>query len=115
MVIIALLAFASGGQVALARTTDVPEITTAMVTSAYIVLVVGLHPLTLDHRPRNRRLFFVLNLILGSFIGAIAYQYVGPSFAFLLAAIVKFVVSAALFFNHPVREEVREDNGVIAA
>ncbi len=35
-VVISLIAFASGGQVAMARTVNVPEITTAMVTSAYI-------------------------------------------------------------------------------
>ena len=106
--IISLLAFASGGQVALARTIDVPEITTAMVTSAYIDIAVGLHPLQLNHRPRNRRIFFILNLVLGSFIGASAYRYVGPSFAFLLAAMVKFVVSTAFFFNRPVPEDSDE-------
>lgn len=108
--IISLLAFASGGQVALARTIDVPEITTAMVTSAYIDLVVGIHPLTLNHRPRNRRIFFVLNLILGSFIGAAVYRHVGPSFAFLLAAIIKLAVSAAFFLNQPVREVVGDSS-----
>jgi hypothetical protein len=39
-IVTALLAFASGGQVAMARTVNVPEITTAMVTSAYIDLLV---------------------------------------------------------------------------
>lgn len=99
MGIVALLAFASGGQVALARTVEVPEITTAMVTSAYIDVAVGAWPVKLDDRPRNRRILFILNLLLGSFIGAVAYRYVGPSLAFLLAAVVKMGVSAALFFN----------------
>ncbi|KAJ5215469.1 uncharacterized protein N7498_001876 [Penicillium cinerascens] len=38
--VLALLAFASGGQIAVARTINVPEITTGMVTSAYIDLIV---------------------------------------------------------------------------
>lgn len=102
MGIVALLAFASGGQVALARTVDVPEITTAMVTSAYIDVAVGSWPLKMDDRPRNRRILFILNLVLGSFIGACAYRYVGSSLAYLLAAIVKLTVSVALFFNKSV-------------
>lgn len=110
--IITLLAFASGGQVALARTIDVPEITTAMVTSAYIDLLVSLHPMTLCHRPRNRRFFFVANLLLGSFIGAAAYRYVGPSFAFLLAAVIKVAVSVSFFFNRsdPVQVLVTDED-----
>lgn len=38
--VIALLAFASGAQVAVARTVEIPEVTTAMVTSAYIDFLV---------------------------------------------------------------------------
>lgn len=110
--IVALLAFASGGQVALARTVQVPEITTAMVTSAYIDVAVCAWPPRLDDRPRNRRILFILNLLLGSFIGAIAYRYVGPSLAFLLAALVKTGVSVALFFNKsaPAEDINKSDN-----
>lgn len=113
LVIIFLLSFASGGQVALARTVDVPEITTAMVTTAYIDIVVGLHPLTLYHRPRNRRIFFILNLISGSFIGASAYKYVGPSFAYLLATVVKFGVSLLFLLNRPACREDHQGDELV--
>ena len=81
--IIALPSFSSGGQVACAGTINVPEITTAMVTSTYIDSVVDL---------QNRRMSFVLSLILGSFIGAALYRHTGASSAFLLAACIKFAV-----------------------
>ena len=54
LVIIGLLAFASGGQVAMARTVHVPEVTTAMVTSAYIDFLVDPKMLILNNRPRSR-------------------------------------------------------------
>jgi uncharacterized membrane protein YoaK (UPF0700 family) len=110
--IVALLAFASGGQVAFARTIDVPEITTAMVTSAYIDVAVGVHPMKLNDRPRNRRILFILNLLVGSFIGAAAYRFAGPSLAFLLAAVVKMGVSIAFFFNK--EHQQRHSSGVEA-
>ncbi len=59
--VISLLAFASGGQVAMTRTINVPEITTAMVTSAYIDLLVDPRLFRYGNRPRNRRfLLFAL-------------------------------------------------------
>lgn len=97
--IIALLAFASGAQVALARSVHMPEITTAMVTSAYIDLLIDPKMLKKTNRPRNRRLCFVLSLVLGSFIGAIAYRYVPPAFALYLSGIGKALVCIAVLFN----------------
>ena len=97
--VICLLAFASGGQVAMARTVDVPEVTTAMVTSAYIDLVTDRALFAARNRPRNRRGAFVLALLLGSFIGAAAYREVSPAFALLLAGLVKLGVCISLLFN----------------
>ncbi|MCJ1315233.1 hypothetical protein MMC15_000549 [Xylographa vitiligo] len=99
LVIIGLLAFASGGQVAMARTVHVPEVTTAMVTSAYIDFLVDPKMLILNNRPRSRRIVFVCCLILGSFIGAIAYIYVNLSFALYISALGKLLVCIALLFN----------------
>ena len=73
--IIALPAFASGAQVAVARSTEVPDFTTAMVTSAYIDFLVDRNMFQLHNRARNRRAILVACLILESFIGAIAYSY----------------------------------------
>ena len=103
--VITMLAFASGGQVAMARTINVPEITTAMVTSAYIDLLVDPDLFQLRNRPRNRRFFFVLSLLTGSFIGASAYRYVAPSFSLLLCGICKAAICVALLFNRAAPEE----------
>ena len=99
--VVALLAFASAGQVAVARTINVPEIPTAMVTSAYIGMLVDPEIFQRHNRPRNRRFFFVCCLLSGSFIGASAYRYVGPAFALLLAALCKTAVCVAFLFNGP--------------
>lgn len=107
--VIALLSFASGGQVAMARTVDVPEVTTAMVTSAYVDFVVDPQLFARKNRPRNRRGIFVLVLILGSFIGAVAYREVEPACALLLAGLVKFGVCILLFFNHQQSVEADEE------
>ena len=96
--IIILLALAFGGQVAMARTVDVPEITTAMVTSAYIDVLVDPRLFALKNRGRNRRLSLLLSLILGSFIGALAYRR-AAWIAYLLSAIGKTVVTVAICFN----------------
>lgn len=98
--IIALLAFASGAQVAVARTVEIPEVSTAMVTSAYIDFLVDRNIFRLQNRARNRRAIFVACLILGSFIGAIAYLYVSPFFALYISALGHLIVSFAFLFNH---------------
>lgn len=110
LVIITLLAFASGAQVASARTGQVPRSTTAMVTSAYIDSNVDPHILKKHNRSRNRRLFFVGSLVLRSFIGAIAYKFVSPAFALYLSAAGKALVCMALLFNP---EESRETDGIL--
>ncbi|KAJ5215598.1 uncharacterized protein N7498_002005 [Penicillium cinerascens] len=102
LVVLSLLAFASGGQIAVARTVNVPEITTGMVTSAYIDLLVDPHIFAVENRSRNRRFFFICNLLLGSFIGATAYHYVGASLSLLLSAICKSIITMALFTNSDV-------------
>ncbi|KAJ9493523.1 hypothetical protein H2202_010992 [Exophiala xenobiotica] len=108
--VISLLAFASGGQVAMARTVNVPEITTAMVTSAYIDFFVDPKLLMRKNRSRDRRLFFVLALLIGSFIGAAGYQKVSASFSLLLVGLCKLGVCVLLLFNRAVTpaEERRE-------
>lgn len=85
----------------MARTVGVPEITTAMVTSAYIDLLVDPDLFHVHNRPRSRRFFFVCSLILGSFIGATAYKLVGPAFALLLVAACKTTICVAFLFNRP--------------
>jgi uncharacterized membrane protein YoaK (UPF0700 family) len=97
--IIAPLAFASGAQVAMARGVSVPEIPTAIVTSAYIDLLIDPGIFKLHNRPRNRRILFIAALMSGGFIGAASYRNVRPAFAILLGAIIKLGVFLAFFFN----------------
>jgi uncharacterized membrane protein YoaK (UPF0700 family) len=99
LIVLSLLAFASGAQIAVARTVNVPEITTAMVTSAYVDLVVDPRIFATANRSRNRRFFFICCLLFGSFVGAIGYRYVGPSLSLLLSAICKLVITMAFFAN----------------
>lgn len=99
LAVLALLAFASGGQIAVARKVNVPEITTAMVTSAYIDLIIDSHLISFGNRPRNRRFFFICMLLIGSFIGAIADRYYNNALALLLSAICKLVVTVSFLTN----------------
>lgn len=97
--VLALLAFASGGQIAVARSVNVPEITTAMVTSAYIDLIIDPHLTVAGNRPRTRRFFFICMLLIGSFIGAIADRYYNNALALLLSAICKLVITVSFITN----------------
>lgn len=114
--VIALLAFASGGQVAMARTVNLPQIPTAMVTSAYIDLFADADLFaTVHNRPRDRRFLFIISLLVGSFVGASAYARVGPALPLLLAAVCKTGVCASFFFNPPLEAGEDDDGNGIAA
>ena len=97
--VIALLAFSAGAQVTMSRAMEVPEITTAMATAAWVDLVIDPDVLAKRNRSRNRRALFLLALIAGSLSGAFAYKRVGPSFVLLIAAVGKAIVTAGLLVN----------------
>ncbi|OCK75193.1 hypothetical protein K432DRAFT_337810 [Lepidopterella palustris CBS 459.81] len=99
MVVITLLAVSSGAQVAMARPLNIPQITTAMATAAYVDLLVDPHLHSLHNRHRNRRLCFLLMLAAGSFVGAFAHSRVNSAFALLLSAVGKSIVTVLFFFN----------------
>lgn len=107
--VLASLAFASGGQIAVARKVNVPEITTAMVTSAYIDLIIDSHLISFGNRPRNRRFFFICMLLIGSFIGAIADRYYNNALALLLSAICKLVITLAFLTNADASDDEGKD------
>jgi len=96
--IVALLGLAFGGQVALARTVDVPEIATAMLTSAYIDVLIDPELFCRRNRGRNRRLSLILGLIAGSFVGACAWK-TAKWVPYLLCATGKAGVTLAFCFN----------------
>ncbi|KAI9895080.1 MAG: hypothetical protein M1814_000305 [Vezdaea aestivalis] len=97
--VITLLAFSAGAQVAMARTVQVPEVPTAVVTSAYIDVVVDPNLFGVHNEPRNLRVAFLLCMLVGAFIGAAAYAHLGAAFSMLLSAIMKSFVIIALLFN----------------
>ncbi|WVF70900.1 hypothetical protein IAT40_005695 [Kwoniella sp. CBS 6097] len=104
-VIISLFAIMSGAQVASARQASIQEIPTAPMTSSYVDLVgdryifVGFG--NEKGRGRNRRLAYIMAMIIGSFIGGIMHKYAGSwvvvvvAMAFKLAVIVLMSIAPA--------------------
>ncbi len=99
MTVIALLAFASGAQMAMARGLRITEITTAMATAAWVDIIVDPELWTRKNKGRNRRMAFLISLISGAFVGAWAYRIMGSAFVLLISAIGKIIVTAALLVN----------------
>lgn len=97
--IISLLAFSSGSQVVLSRVLQIPEITTAMATAAWVDLMIDPKIWKIRNRPRNRRSFFLLSIFAGSLVGAAIYYKAGSPTALILSGSVKLIVTAMLLFN----------------
>ncbi len=97
--IIALLAFASGAQVAMVRSLKITEITTAMATAAYVDVFIDPRVLGCHNRARGRRVLFLLCLVARSFAGAGAYKTMSSAFALLISAVGKLIVTFTLLFN----------------
>jgi uncharacterized membrane protein YoaK (UPF0700 family) len=95
MGVIALLAFSSGAQVGMVRGIGITEITTAMATAAYIDVAVDKDVLApwSKNRIRNRRLGFLVTLIIGSFIGAAVDKQFGTGVALVVSGGLKAVVT----------------------
>lgn len=104
MAVIALLAFSSGGQVAMSRSLKITEITTAMATAAFVDVVVDPSLGKLRNRFRNRRIGFLFMLSAGCFAGAFAHRDLGPTFPILFCAVGKACVSFAFLFNRAIVE-----------
>jgi uncharacterized membrane protein YoaK (UPF0700 family) len=99
MGIVALLAFSAGGQVAVARSLNLTEITTANVTSAYVDLLIDQNLFRPRNRRRNRRIFFLLSLCAGGFSGGFTYQRLGASKTLFIASLGKGMITIMLLFN----------------
>ena len=96
--IIALLAFSSGAQVGMVRGLGVTEITTAMATAAYVDVVVDKRMLSqfAGNVARNRRVGFLLALILGSFVGAAVEKFAASGMALVVSGAVKATVTVLI-------------------
>ena len=108
LLVMVLLAISSGGQVAMARSLQIAEITTANATTVYVDLFMDRNLFKRRNRARNRRIFFVLSLMVGSCVGAIAYTNVGSANTLLITAFGKAVVTVSLLFNRAAGEKERE-------
>lgn len=96
---LALLAFASGSQVAAARAMKIPEITTAMATAAWVDLLIDEGLFARQNRSRNRRALFLATLVAGSFAGAYTRKAIGSPNAIMISAAVKMVVVVAMLIS----------------
>jgi uncharacterized membrane protein YoaK (UPF0700 family) len=106
--VIALLAFSSGSQVAGARAMQLPEITTAMATAAWVDLVIDPKVLAVPNRSRDRRALFLVALIAGSFAGAFMRSRIGSPLGLVVSGIGKSLVTAAILVNRRQPDEQDE-------
>jgi uncharacterized membrane protein YoaK (UPF0700 family) len=105
--VLSLLALSAGGQVAMARSLRMTEITTANATSAYVDTFIDVNLYKFQNRARNRRFLFLLSLCGGSFTGSFAYLKLGSALTLLIAAVGKSLVIIALFFNGEIVHKAR--------
>ena len=99
VVVIGLLAFASGSQVVQSRSMKMTEISTAMATAAWVDLVIDPKLLQAHNRPRTRRIMFLLALVGGALLGAGVYRVAGSAAAVFVSAAGKLVVTIMYLFN----------------
>lgn len=111
-ILVGLLAFSSGSQVAVVRGLKVTDITTAMATAAYIDIFIDrkLFAKLSENRGRNRRVLFLLMLVVGSFIGAGVGAKTNLGVAVLVSAVIKTFVAFLFLFNreHDSRPEIEK-------
>ncbi|KAJ6157362.1 DUF1275 domain protein [Penicillium chermesinum] len=99
IVVVGLMAFSSGGQVAMARSLKITEITTAAATAAIIDVCVDPQLAKLRNRLRNRRVLFLIMLAAGCCVGVFVQKKVGSRIPMLLCGGLKAVVCFAFLIN----------------
>lgn len=70
-----------------------------MATAAFIDVAVDLELLKYKNRPQDRRLTFLCLLTAGCFVGAFSVMAVNPTFAIILCAVGKTMVTCAFLLN----------------
>lgn len=100
-ILVGLLAFSSGSQVAVVRGLKITDITTAMATAAYIDIFIDpkLFAKLSENRARNRRVLFLSMLVAGSFAGAGIGARTNFGVAVLVSAAIKTLVTFLFIFN----------------
>lgn len=97
-VAIGLLAAQSGSQIAAARAWNIPEITTAMATAAWVDLARDERLLCWRNRSRNRRVLFFITLYAGCIIGAVVRLVIGAANTLVFSLGVKVSVHLSMLF-----------------
>lgn len=103
LLVLFLLAFSSGAQVAMSRSLKITEITTAMATAAYVDVVVDPAILQRHNRLRNRRVLFLAMLTAGCLGGAFVERAVKSTLTLVLCGVCKAIVTMVFFFNRAMR------------
>jgi uncharacterized membrane protein YoaK (UPF0700 family) len=101
LLVIGLLAFASGSQVVQSRSLAMTEISTAMATAAWVDLMIDPHLFSTGKgrgQGRNRRVMFLIALVVGGFVGAALYRWKGSAVAIAVSAGGKGVVCLGWMF-----------------
>ncbi|WWC58572.1 uncharacterized protein I303_101115 [Kwoniella dejecticola CBS 10117] len=118
-VIISLFAIMSGAQVASARQASIQEIPTAPMTSSYVDLVSDKYLFSgftnKNARGRNRRLAYIMAMIIGSFIGGIMHKYAGSWVVVVVAIGFKLIVLALMCVAPAEVKEKKKEKGKINA
>jgi DNA-binding IclR family transcriptional regulator len=92
---------------------QIPEITTAMATAAWVDLVIDPKLLAVTNAPRNRRALFLVALIAGSFAGAFMRSRIGSPLALVVSGIGKALVATANLVNRRQPDEQDETLAVL--
>ncbi|CAK9782515.1 unnamed protein product [Cutaneotrichosporon oleaginosum] len=104
-VILSLFALMSGGQVAMARQSSCQELPTAPMTSTFVDFVADHYLFTGWNDPkavsRNRRLYYVVAMIGGSFLGAVMHRYSSSWIVAVIAVGIKLVALAMVALAKP--------------
>ncbi|KAM3546605.1 hypothetical protein ARSEF1564_000438 [Beauveria bassiana] len=111
LAVIGLLAGASGSQVVQSRSLAMTEISTAMATAAWVDLIIDQNLFVVKNRPRNRRVAFLISLIVGCLIGALIYREVGSATAIAVSGAGKLVVTIMFIFTNA--EKGQKNNSIV--
>jgi uncharacterized membrane protein YoaK (UPF0700 family) len=95
-----LFANMSGAQVAMARQSGSAELPTAPMTSSYVDLMADKY-LFVGFRnpkagPRNRRLGYVVSMIIGGFLGSVMHRWAGSWVVVIVTIVLKCIVVGLL-------------------
>jgi uncharacterized membrane protein YoaK (UPF0700 family) len=112
---LALLAGQSGSQIAAARAWNIPEITTAMATAAWVDLARDEKLWHLRNTSRDRRMLFFMLLVAGCMMGAFLRLRIGSPSSLVVSVSIKALVHFSFLFarvdGEGEAEESCEDGG----